>query len=258
MVFLDADTTPGLRRDGLEALWRARLAGAELFGGLSRCPLVYSLFARDATTFQATDPIGENFVRVGEASFSLDPLSSTGVEKAMQTGLVAAVVLHTMITWPSRKKLCQQFYRERQREAVANHAAWSASFYRQVARFGDLQFWKTRAVHDAPKDGLSTAARPGSSISPGARVRLSDRARLVKEPCIIGDEIRAHSALVHPGLSRPVAFVEGMDLGQLLEIVPSCDDLAGLLVAWSSRMPLRQARRITGWLIANQILETVS
>jgi hypothetical protein len=87
---------------------------------------------------------------------------------------------------------------------------------------------------------------------------LSDGARLVQEPCIFGDEIRAHPALVHPGLERPVAFMEGMELGPLLEVIPSCADLAGLLVAWSSRMPPRQARRITAWLIDNHILETVS
>jgi hypothetical protein len=87
---------------------------------------------------------------------------------------------------------------------------------------------------------------------------LSDGARLVSEPCVIGDEICAHPALVHPGLERPVAFVEGMELGPLLVMIPSCADLVGLLAAWSSRMPPRQARRITAWLLDNHILETVS
>jgi 2-polyprenyl-6-methoxyphenol hydroxylase-like FAD-dependent oxidoreductase len=261
MVFLDADTVPGLRRTGLETLWRARLAGAELFAGLSRSPLVRPVLARDATTYHAADPIGEDFVRVGEASFSLDPLSSTGVEKAMHSGLVAAIALHTMIAWPGRKDLCQRFYRDRQREAISAHAAWSASFYHQVARFSGLPFWKSRSDaggYDLPNKGPTRASLPEGPISLAARVRLSDEARLVQEPCIVGDEIRAHTALVHPGLERPVAFVEGIELGQLIEMVPSCADLAGLLAVWSSRVPPWQARRLTGWLIDNQILETAS
>jgi hypothetical protein len=261
MVFLGADTTPGLRRSGLEALWRARLAASELFAGLSGCPLARPVFACDATTYGAADPIGEDFARVGEASFSLDPLSSTGVEKAMQTGLVAAIALHTMIAKPDRKGLCQRFYRDRQRETVSTHATWSAGFYRQVARFGDLPFWKYRSAgggDGAPKKGPARVTHLEGTVRPAARVRLSDGARLVQEPCIIGDEIIAHPALVHPGLERPVAFVEGMELGQLLEAVPSCADLAGLLVAWSSRMPPRKARHIISWLIDSQVLETVS
>ncbi len=63
--------------------------------GLARdSALVGPVLACDATTFCATDPIGETFVRVGEACFSLDPLSFTGVEKAMQTGLIAATAAH--------------------------------------------------------------------------------------------------------------------------------------------------------------------
>lgn len=260
MVFLDAETVPGLRRSELDALWRARLAGAELFVGMSRSPLVRPVLARDATTYHTTDPIGEDFIRVGEASFSLDPLSSTGVEKAMRAGLVAAIALHTMIGWPGRKDLCQRFYRDRERETVSTHAAWSASFYHQVSRFSGLPFWKSRSHvggYHAPTEGLARTSRSECPIRWTARVRLSDGARLVQEPCIIGDEITAHTALVHPRLERPVAFVEGIELGRLLEMVPSCADLGGLLAAWSSRVPLRQARRITAWLIDNQILETV-
>src|SRR5205823_794692 len=120
-----------------EVLWRARLSRAGLFAGLADSPLVGPVLARDATTYHATDPIGEDYVRVGEASFSLDPLSSTGVEKAMHTGLAAALALHTMMARPGRQDLCHCFYRDRQREAVSAHAAWSGAFYRRVTRFGD-------------------------------------------------------------------------------------------------------------------------
>jgi hypothetical protein len=63
---------------------------------------------------------------------------------------------------------------------------------------------------------------------------------------------------VHPGLERPVAFVEGIELGQLLALVPACADLAGLLAIGLRRVPPRLTRRLPGWLIDHHILETVS
>jgi flavin-dependent dehydrogenase len=58
--------------------------------------------------------IGEDQIRVGEASFALDPLSSTGVEKAMHSGLIAGTAIHTVLALPERASLCADFYRTRQ------------------------------------------------------------------------------------------------------------------------------------------------
>jgi len=64
---------------------------------------------------------------LGEANYTLDPLSSTGVEKAMQNGCVAAVALHTLINRPDRAELCMRFYRDRQRETEMVHSDWRPS-----------------------------------------------------------------------------------------------------------------------------------
>ncbi len=40
----------------------------------------------------------------------------------MQTGLLAATALHTMIVDPGRKELCARFYRDRHVETVASHS----------------------------------------------------------------------------------------------------------------------------------------
>jgi hypothetical protein len=129
MVFLDPQRVLlGGGNRALETLWRGELAKADLFYDVSHSPLLGSIRACDATGYHTNEPIGLDFIRVGEAAFSLDPLSSTGVEKAMQTGLAAAVALHTMMLRPERSDLCLKFYRDRHFEAVSQHAIWSAGF----------------------------------------------------------------------------------------------------------------------------------
>jgi hypothetical protein len=261
MVFLGPDAVRRRRAEGLEELWRSQLAKTELFAWIAGLPLVHSIVAQDSTSDFATDFIGPKFIRVGEASFTLDPLSSTGVEKALQTGCIAAIAVHTMILWPERNELCMKFCRERHNETVSAHAAWSADFYRRVVRFGELPFWLARSQvsNGGPRMPLSPKfSLEDKSIRLTTRVQMSSKARLVKEPCIIDDEMCERAALLHPNLDRPVAFVDGVELERLLALVPQSMDIEALLTLWSTRVSPEQATRVAGWLMKNQILEQMS
>jgi 2-polyprenyl-6-methoxyphenol hydroxylase-like FAD-dependent oxidoreductase len=261
MVFLDPDTLRRLRREAFEKFWRSQLLKTELFTNISRLPLVGPLIARDATTYFAVDPIRPYLIRVGEASCSLDPLSSTGVEKAMQTGLIAAIALHTMLLRPDSKELCARFYRDRLKEIVSTHAAWSAGFYGEVKRYAEFPFWQARSgvsEYREREENLWRPSLPKGSFGLSTQVRISDKTQLIEEPCIVDDQIRSRAALLHPSLRRPVAFVEGVEVARLLEMVPWSPDLGRLLALWSSQLSPRQAQRVAAWLMGNQILERVS
>lgn len=260
MVFLDPESIRHLRPGGLETLWRSYLAKAGLFSDLASAPAVKSPTLCDASAYYDQHPVGRALIRVGEANFALDPLSSTGVEKAMQTGLFAALVLHTTMLGPERSAMCQRFYRDRSQEAVAAHIQWSSNFYAAVERFRHHSFWAARAVGAKYRSEESSLPPDIKSnpISLGTRMRVSDLARLIEEPCVIGDEIRSHAALLHPSLGRPVAFVEGAGIDDLLRPVPAAADLEEILTAWSRQMPPSRARRAAAWMLKNQILEPVA
>src|SRR5262249_7567085 len=129
MVFVDADRLAAVRRERLPGFFRSWLAGTELFAGVSQWPLVGPLLARDATSYFAVEPMTSAFARLGDASYALDPLSSTGVEKAAQSASVAAIAIHTMLEQPSRIDLCVRFYHRRQQETISAHRAWASEFY---------------------------------------------------------------------------------------------------------------------------------
>jgi flavin-dependent dehydrogenase len=261
MIFMDADRLRLVRRESLERLFRSQLAGTELFAAMSEWPLAGPLTARDATSYFSTEPIGTSFTRVGETNYALDPLSSTGVEKAMQCGNVAAIAINTLIDEPDRAELCLGFYRQRQKETVSAHSAWAADFYKSVKRFADFAFWQIRS--NPPDSSRQQQTKPtevvsAARISLDTAVHVSSLVRTVNEPCILGDRICAHAAIVHPALSRPVAFLQGVALCPLLNMVESGLDMECLLRLWSTQVAPQQAYRIAQWLFERRILEAVN
>lgn len=260
MIFLDPDTLRAERRNGLESIWRSRLAKTELFSSFSGSQLIGKLIVCDATTYFVENPVEAKCFRVGEACFALDPLSSTGVEKAMQSGLVGATALHTMLAHPDRMELCARFYCDRHNETVSSHAAWSSEFYGKVRRFEELPFWRKRADgHENNRVAEEKVTTAPSAVVPTlmSKIRVSAKTELVEQGCIVGDEICSRPALVHPELRRPVAFLGGVEIGTLLDMVRWSTDLGRLLQLWSNRMSPGQVARIASWLLSKKILETI-
>ena len=261
MLFLDSRTLRPFCRETLEQFWRLKLVEAELFERIARLPLVRPLSAFDASVYSASDPISPFLIRVGEASLSLDPLSSTGVEKAMQTGLIAAIALHTMIVRPGNTELCLRFYSDKHKETESTHAEWSAGVYREVKRYSELPFWNARSGTSEYRQTHQKVAKARYHLSPLAMdttVRVSYDAQLAEEPCIVDDQIQVQTVLRHPNLDRPLAFVDGISVSRLLEVVPANPDLRRLLALWSNQVSSQSAHRIAFWLINNGILETAS
>jgi len=237
----------------VERLLRERMAETVLFPRFARAAFLRPIVARDATCVCASEPIESDYVRVGEASYSLDPLSSTGVEKALQSALVGAIVAHTLLRRSERAGLCARFYKERQQEAVATHAAWTNQFYRDVECLADEPFWSARrgVPTSAPSLRLTN---PPVAPRPNMPVRLAPEVSITEEPCIVGDEIDTRSGLRAPSLLRPVVFLDGIEVGTLLTDVTSRLSLQDLLLRWSQRVPRPRAERIAAWLWEKRIL----
>jgi hypothetical protein len=107
-------------------------------------------------------------------------------------------------------------------------------------------------------DSKAASAAPiAAKIALPAAVRVSAEARAIEEPCIVGEEICMHPAVMHPTLNRPVAFLQGIAVRPLLDMVAAGSNLDSLLGLWSARMPRHQADRIAQWLLDHRILEAV-
>jgi len=257
MAFVDAGRYRAARMAGIsrEALYRGLLARSALLAETVRARLTGGPDLCDATCWHSPQPVGEGFLTTGEAAFTLDPLSSTGVQKAMQTAWCGAIAVHTILSRPAHAAAAQRFYAEGHFATVARHAAWAAELYATARRHAGRPFWHQRAATAVP---LPAEARSETlKADSGRGLRLSAAASLLDTPCIAGDLIETRRALAHPGLERPVAYLDGVEIAPLLETVLPGATLDELAAVWSRRLPSsspRQAATLAAWLVHQGIL----
>ncbi len=266
MVFVDAERCRGLGGPaGWERLYRAALARSTL---LHRClggTLTGRVTARDATPYAAADPIGPDYLRVGEACFGIDPLSSQGVQAAMTQALQASIVVHTMRADPAHAPLAMQLYRERQAETVARHRRFAALQYGEHAAVDAGPFWQRRAgealAGDRAREGdREPPGRPAVSdadraLTPSSRLRRSPAATVIAVPGIRGDLVVPTVAVSHPQLERAVAFVDGVEIVPLLHLVQDGATARETVTRMAVLLPVPQALAILDWMVRHGVIE---
>ncbi|SMP54428.1 2-polyprenyl-6-methoxyphenol hydroxylase [Noviherbaspirillum suwonense] len=258
MMFSDSDTFNLSSKREIEEKWRSALSQSKFFSKFSSCPLSQNLILRNATAYCVADPLQDSYIKVGDASFSLDPLSSSGVEKAMHTGLTASAVIRTILNKPARLDLCKKFYCDYQSETIAMHIFWATSSYAKVKRFDESPFWKSRSVSHiraiAPRQNDIEFGKV-CDIKNDTFFQFSKNTKFEKRPCIIDSMVCENTVLVHPNLARPIAFVSGVDVDRLFPRFTDRINAIGLLRYWAENFPSVNGVRTAAWLLTNQVME---
>jgi flavin-dependent dehydrogenase len=248
-VFIDASACrSGVARSGsLEKFYEELIARSELLSDCLKGSRIGNVRACDATPFYDDAPATADAIKVGEAAFSIDPLSSQGVQTAIGSALHAAVVLHTILLNPKDTSLALDFYRMRQLESVALHRRAAHKFYGEAARSMPFEFWQARAAK-ADKDERET--QPFRQPAPSAHtlIRLSPAARCEVIPAIQGDFVKPATAITFPGVIQPIAFLDGIEIGTLAAMIQRPMLVEHALRAWAQRIPLDRATKLLGWL----------
>lgn len=249
-VFVDARVFGAAPRDTLDARYLKLLTGSDFRPGLRVSPVQ----ATDATPFVVSPAATSSSIALGEAALALDPLSSSGVQKAIQTALAGAIVANTLIRAPAATDAAMTFYRTSLAEASLRHRNWAAGYYAEAARSRPSTFWQDRAQTVADDDlrrPLAFADAAGVATQP---VELSRDLVIEDLPCIEGEFVTLRKALRHPGLAGPVAYLADQALAPLMCDLPSGATLVEIAQAWSHRMPFKSALSIAIWLRNSGIL----
>lgn len=241
-----------------------------------------------ATPQLALDSWQAGRLKLGDAAFALDPISSSGVEKAMRFSLQCANVVHTLLKDDAlainslSSTLCEEFYQQRLIETCATHMHWTQALYRQ-AWCRDLDFWQARCTAPAYSTELIQSYAPSQQrillqlqqelaklsqqakpelkplheFNPTQNLRLSSATRWQQQACIIDQQIQAHTALTHPQLSRPVAYLENVALFPKLNLLQQAQPLSLILREFGQDVPASQAQKIINWLWQRGIIEQV-
>jgi len=252
MAVVDADTPVGIGR------YLTSLGGSQLFRELdSIAQLREDLDYGEATCYAARAACERGILRVGDASYSLDPLSSAGLHTALGSALHAAAALHTLLLHPDREPLVQRFYEETRRSEIARHRAAAARLYGECA-WRSHAFWDRRtSVQLLPR--TAPATDDAIALDPATtRVTLSAGVALEEMPCVTGDVIEARLGVTSGSRDRPFVWIAGVAIAPLVApLVTRPMTPVELLATWRHVPPGRH-RELLDWLLRERIVQPVA
>jgi flavin-dependent dehydrogenase len=256
-VFIDTSQyQTGIARAGnLESFYKELLARSELLADCLKGSLIGRVRGCDATQVYDDEPATPDTIKLGEAAFSIDPLSSQGVQTAIGSALHAAVVIHTILLRPDDTELALEFYKMRQRQSVNLHAKAAEQFYGEIASEMSGEFWRRRLTN-LKNTAPETAWPEPPQLTPLTYIHLSPDIRFGELPVIQGDFIAPIQAIFSPRLHQPVAFFAGMAIAPLVAGIQHPVTAQQLLQAWAEKMPFDQAKTILQWLWGAGILSS--
>ncbi|MBC7907675.1 MAG: tryptophan 7-halogenase [Rhodospirillaceae bacterium] len=248
MAFVDTAYFRARRTGSIAQEYDRLIAQSGLVAGCADARKCHGVQVCDATPSVSLDAISSKHIKVGGAALVIDPLSSSGVQKAMQTALSGAIAVNTVLRRPGDAAQAVSFYQANILASAERHRRWAAEFYQTAAAHNPTAFWHARA---AAPEAPSAAAPP--DLGPGLHaraVKLSPHIRWVDVPCIMGEFVETRAGLLHPGLEQPAAFFAGHELAPLLRAAPmGATTPLALARQWSAVIPERTALGLTGWLL---------
>jgi len=269
-IFLDSVRVAGFGTERRREFYREVLSRSKLLGDMTRGEMIGPVRVRDATPRFCKDPIGNDFIRVGEACVAIDPLSSQGIQTALLSAVQASAAVHTILTAGCDPDAARAFYQERQQAAAARSRLTAARLYRQ--HLVQSSFWMGRAraadgtaVDDEPQ--AQTTRMPPSRMGRFLPVHQSlqslqidqslqvDRSlQILDVPVLSGALIRRAPAVSHPRLEHPVAYFSGIALAPLVREADGAATADQILRRWTRRIPPDAAWNIMAWMCEVGIL----
>jgi flavin-dependent dehydrogenase len=253
LAFVDPKSFRSVPGDTLSQRFLNLIGRSSLMRDCRDADLIGPVRGIDATPYLADDCVAFNAIRLGDAALAIDPISSSGVQKAISSALSGAVVANTLLRRADSVEVAFSFYRTQLRETSERHQAWTAENYRAVADQNGHSFWRERAAALAEPTPRSSQA-VDADVMTLMPVQLSRDAALVRTPCLDGDFVGVAEALHHPSLARRVAYLGGWELAPLLRGLPAGRTPLQIAQSWSNLMPLDSGLAIAGWLVDHGVL----
>jgi flavin-dependent dehydrogenase len=253
-VFLDPRD---LEAEGksIELRYRALIDACGLLDRAGAAELIGPVRACDATPYVDRDAVGTDFIKIGDAALAIDPLSSSGVQTAIQSGVSGAIAVRTLMNNVGDDELVATFWTSEVTRHSRQHASWSAGFYRTAAaRFG-TPFWRSRSALAEPNAAPPASAEQRTLPGPAQTLRLSSSLVFADAPCVIGSKIQRRPVVTHSTSGEPLAFLGGTDLPALLRHVRPGMSAAAVLQSWTQQVDPSRAIAILSWTWEHGFIE---
>jgi flavin-dependent dehydrogenase len=252
-VMVDPERTSLTRGASAADVYRTELDKVRPFAPFlasAQATLTEGPWGADASLYSAQRYAGPGFLLVGDAASFIDPLSSFGVKKALTSGWLAAIAVHTALRAPAMQHEALSFFDRREREVYASFRKQAAEFATDAVSGTGHPFWQARAAWpdapdpDAAADPAALARDPDVLAAldelrrrPSIRLRTGDQARVESRPAIRGREIVMDDHLVLPAWPDGVRYLRNIDLILLSRLAPEHTDVGELYDAMFRQQP---------------------
>lgn len=231
--------------------YRTLVAESPMLAGDRDAVLASNVTVTDATPSLGDLLVSARHIKIGDAALSIDPLSSSGLQKAIRSAMAGAVVVNTLLRRPELAGAACRYHEESSASSFAEQISYAASHHAVVAARHPTPFWLARSTGPAPNQAPVVSPPSGQVDAP---LRVSPAAWLADVPVLEDTYVALRPALHHPNLARPVAFIDGIAIAPLLDGVTPGASGARLMQHWSQSIPGPSAGRILNWLRANAVL----
>ncbi len=266
-VMVDPQRSGLARGAGAREVYLAELARTRELGPLARDGVLEGgPWGWDASTYHATQYAGDGWLLVGDAGATIDPLSSVGVKKALASGWLAAIVVHTALGRPAMRAAALQFFETREREVCEAYRALSRRHLAAAAKGHPDAFWLDRS-DDGPETEVRVKADTTGVRAAFERIRQAGGGafarhpglRIEPRPAVSGFEIVLEPRIVTDDEPRGVRFVADVDVVALADLAREAADVPDLFDRYCRRLapvPLPDFLRALatavsrGWLVA--------
>jgi hypothetical protein len=233
-VMVDPQRSGLLRGASAREVYLAEIAKTTVFSSLLEAAgFVEGPWGWDASAYRAEQYAGDRWLLAGDAGSFIDPLSSAGVKKALASGWLAAVAVHTSLASPAMCAPALAFFSQREREIERYHSRMSRQFLAEAAPTHPHAFWRDRAdppdVSPAADAAAVREAFERLRLAPSVRFRPG-QVRLEPRPRIRGREIVLDRHIV--GDDESIRFVSGIDMVALIELAPRFSQVPDLFEAY--------------------------
>jgi hypothetical protein len=242
----------GLAEGAAEQRYAAELAKIAPFGPLlDSATIVSGPWGADASLYTARRFAGPGFLLLGDAGSFIDPLSSFGVKKALASGWLAAIAVHTSLIHSALRDEALGFFDRRERQMAAPSRLHSSHFAAGAAAGTPHPFWLARAAASENGSGLAddvdaaALARDPSVVAAFADLRRRDTvqlsmgagARIEQRPMVRGREIVLGDHLIVPACPDGIRYLRGVDLVALIDIAAVHRDVGEMAEALNRSQP---------------------
>ena len=206
-----------------------------------------AVFARDASPYHARLYADQGAMLVGDAASFVDPLSSYGIKKALASGWLAAVCVHSILANSAVEPAALELFNSRERAMHEALRRAATTLARDVAGSHPTAFWETRSATPASDAQSSfepdvTALRTDPDVLRALdelrsrdemQLQPTSSVRRVGRPTVRGNRVVVEEHLVVPGFPEGVRYVRNIDLLKLSELASANARVPDLFEAYN-------------------------